>query len=61
MPMSLNLKERAQVSNQFVKESIRFVIEVRCNVLIDKLLLFEGSPGGVGGLGVVRVLLWHLV
>ena len=58
--MSLNLKERAQVSNQFVKGSIMFVIEV-CNVLIDKLLLFEGSPGGVGGLGVVRVLLWHLV
>lgn len=61
MPMSLNLKERAQVSNQFVKGVDKvYVIEV-CNVLIDKLLLFEGSPGGVGGLCVVRVLLWHLV
>jgi hypothetical protein len=29
--------------------------------LVDKLFLFEGSPGGVGGLSVVRVLLWHLV
>ena len=29
--------------------------------LVDKLFLFEGSPGGVGGLFVVRVLLWHLV
>ena len=29
--------------------------------LVDKLLLFEGSPWGVGGLRVVRVLFWHCV
>ena len=68
--MSLNLKQRDKLDyvlkigrneRQDALKGQQYGSEAARYLLVDKLLFFEGSPGGVGGLCVVRVLLWHLV